>query len=155
MSSDEGAVDDEGGLLESDLTGCGGVLDLRVGREAELVAYDGLDRFDVLPLSIATDGAIAALGVDRRRLRPNIVVGGVEGLAERSWPGLQLHIGQVRIAVVRLRPRCVMTTYDPDTQVQDLTVLRRIVREFDGVMALDCAVIQGGRVAVGDPVALL
>src|SRR5712691_5947005 len=42
------------------------------GGDAELVDYDGLDRFDVLPLSIATDGAIAALGVDRRRFRPNI-----------------------------------------------------------------------------------
>ena len=38
-----------------------------------------------------------------------------------------------------------MTTYDPDTQEQDLSVLRRLVEEFDGRMALDCAVIQGGR----------
>jgi hypothetical protein len=125
------------------------------GADAELVAYDGLDRFDVLPLSIATEGAIAAIGVDRRRFRPNILIGGVEGLAERSWPGRQLRIGEALIAVARLRPRCVMTTYDPDTQEQDHSVLRRIVSEFGGVLALDCAVIQPGRITVGDRVELV
>lgn len=125
------------------------------GDDAELVAYDGLDRFDVLPLSIATDGAIAAIGVDRRRFRPNLVIGGVEGLAERSWPDLHLRIGEVVIAVWRLRPRCVMTTYDPDTQEQDASVLRRLVREFDGAFALDCAVEVPGRVRAGDTVELL
>ncbi len=125
------------------------------GEDADLVAYDGLDRFDVLPLSVATDGAIAAIGVDRRRFRPNIVIGGVEGLAERTWPGRQLRIGELLIAVARLRPRCVMTTYDPDTQEQDHAVLRRIVSEFGGALALDCGVLTPGRISVGDPVELL
>ena len=57
---------------------------------AMFTVNDGLDRFDVLPLAIATDGAIAALGIDGRRLRPNIVVADVEGLAEREWPGQRL-----------------------------------------------------------------
>ena len=57
------------------------------GPGAKLVRYDGAERFDVLPLLVATDGAIAAFGHDRRRLRPNIVIGGVEGLTEREWPG--------------------------------------------------------------------
>ncbi len=48
-----------------------------------------------------------------------------------------------------------MTTYDPDTLEQDLRVLRRIVNEFDGTMALDTAVVQGGHIAVGDRVELL
>src|SRR5439155_1323636 len=86
-------------------------------------------RYPVLPLLVATDGAIAALGVDRRRLRPNILVEGVEGLAERAWPGRRLRIGDALIAVEKLRGRCVMTTFDPDTQAQDLSVLKRIVAE--------------------------
>src|SRR4051794_30454360 len=49
------------------------------GPSAHLVRYDGAERFDVLPLLVATDGAIAAFGHDHRRLRPNIVIGGVEG----------------------------------------------------------------------------
>jgi len=126
-----------------------------VGSEARLERFTGEERFDVLPLLVATDGAIAALGVDGRRLRPNVVVGGVDGLGEREWPGRRLRIGEVVIAVAQLRARCVMTTYDPDTQAQDPRVLRRIVREFDGTMALDCAVVAGGPVHVGDPVVLL
>ncbi|MGH7320970.1 MAG: MOSC domain-containing protein [Candidatus Rokuibacteriota bacterium] len=125
------------------------------GDGTRLCRDDGLDRFDVLPLLIATDGAVTALGVDRRRLRPNIVVAGVDGLAEREWPGCQLRIGEIIIAVASRRERCVMTTYDPDTVAQDHRVLRRIVKEFGGEMALDCDVINGGRLAVGDPVTLL
>ena len=120
----------------------------------ELLRDDSLERFDVLPLTIATDGAIAALGHDGRRLRPNIVIGGVEGLAERGWPGRMLRIGDAWISIARLRARCVMTTYDPDTQVQDLSVLRRIVEEFDGSLALDCSVVRPGRIRVGDEVSL-
>jgi uncharacterized protein YcbX len=125
------------------------------GDRAMLVRYEGRERFDVLPLLVATDGAIAALGIDRRRLRPNIVVGGVPGVLERQWPGRRLRIGDVRIAMAKLRGRCVMTTYDPDTQVQDLGVLQRIVDDFGGRMALDSAVISGGTITIGDPVELL
>ena len=126
-----------------------------VGEGAQLVRWDGPDRFDVLPLLVATDGAIAALGVDSRRLRPNIVISGVDGLAERGWPGRRLRAGDVLIDLVKLRGRCVMTTYDPDTQIQDLAVLRTIARDFGGRMALDSSVIEGGSLAVGDTVTLV
>jgi hypothetical protein len=105
--------------------------------------------------TLGTDGAFAELGIDHRRLRPNIVVGGVDGLAERQWPGRRLRIGPAIVEVAKLRARCVMTTYDPDTLEQDVTVLRRIASRFGGTMALDCGVVRGGRIAVGDPVELL
>jgi uncharacterized protein YcbX len=110
------------------------------------------DRFDILPLLVATDGAIAAFGRDVRRLRPNLIIGGVEGLAERDWAGRELRIGNVSIGVQSLRGRCVMTTFDPDTLAQDPEVLRDIVRRFGGRLALDCFVIHGGEVEVGQPV---
>ena len=126
------------------------------GAQTRLARFDGTEeRFDVLPLLVATDGAIAALGEDGRRLRPNVVVGGVEGLAERSWPGRRLRLGEVVIQVAKLRDRCVMTTYHPDTQVQDPGVLRRIVQEFGGKIALDCAVLRRGTLRVGDAVEVL
>ena len=125
------------------------------GPEARLVRNESAERFDVLPLLVATDGAIAHMGVDGRRFRPNIVVGGVEGLTERSWPGRRLRIGGAIIEATQLRGRCVMTTYDPDTLKQDLNVLRRIVRELDGTMALDCSVVEGGSIHEGDPVSVL
>jgi uncharacterized protein YcbX len=124
------------------------------GAEAELVHYEGPDRFDVLPLLVATDGAIAHMGFDGRRLRPNIVIGGVDDLAERTWPGRRLRIGPVLIGAAELRSRCVMTTYDPDTLSQDVGILKRIVKELDGTMALDCSVVTGGAIHEGDAVTL-
>ena len=67
------------------------------GPDAELAAYDGIERFDILPLLVATDGAITAFGRDVRRLRPNIVIDGVTGLDEFTWPGAELHIGDTII----------------------------------------------------------
>ena len=125
------------------------------GKGARLVRYEGPERFDVLPLLVATDGAIAAFGHDYRRLRPNIVVGGVDGLGERTWPGACLRIGKVIIGVQDLRLRCIMTSFDPDTLVQDKNIPRDIYRRFQGKLALNCFVIEGGEVAVGDEVQLV
>jgi uncharacterized protein YcbX len=123
-----------------------------VGPGATLVRDDSSDRFDVLPLLVATDGAIAAFGRDGRRLRPNLVIGGVEGLAERSWPGQCLHIGDVIIGIQDLRGRCIMTTFDPDSLKQDRQVLTDIVHRFGGTLALNCFVIRGGEIRGGDHV---
>jgi len=124
------------------------------GPGGRLVRYDGAERFDVLPLLVATDGAIAAFGHDGRRLRPNIVVGGVEGLAERDWPGACLRIGTVLIGVQDLRLRCIMTSFDPETLAQDREITRDIYRRFAGKLALNCFVLEGGEIAVGDEVHL-
>ena len=125
-----------------------------VGAGAKLVRDDEPGRFDVLPLLVATDGAIEAFGRDGRRLRPNLVIGDVPGLAERTWEGRTLRIGEVEIDLEDLRDRCVMTTYDPDTQEQDPGVLRDIVARFGGKLALNARVIRGGTLAVGDEVLL-
>jgi uncharacterized protein YcbX len=124
------------------------------GTDAWLEESDGLNRFDVLPLLVATDGAVAAFGRDVRRQRPNILIGGVEGLAERNWLGAELHIGDVTVRLEKLRSRCPMTTVDPDTLHPDPEVLRDIGRRFGGYLALDAAVVRGGRISVGDAVTL-
>ena len=123
-----------------------------VGPGARLIRDDSLDRFDVLPLLVATDGAIAAFGRDRRRLRPNVVVGGVSGLDERTWPGGLLVIGEVESGIEDLRGRCIMTTFDPDTLVHDPNVLRDIVNRFGGKLALNCDVLTGGVIRVNQEV---
>jgi hypothetical protein len=68
--------------------------------DAELVFYDGdgPQRFDVLPVSLATDGGVAAVGVDGRRFRANIHLEGVAGLAEREWVGRSVRLGQAVVA---------------------------------------------------------
>jgi uncharacterized protein YcbX len=117
-------------------------------------AADGL-RFDETPLLVATDGMAESFGIDRRRLRPNIVVGGVEGMAERAWEGRRLRIGDAVIVLDHLCERCVMTTFDPDTVEQDPDVLRRINDQLDGLAALNSYVERPGRIAAGDPVELV
>jgi uncharacterized protein YcbX len=130
------------------------VLDIG-GRGARLVRYEGAERFDVLPLLVATDGAIAAFGHDLRRLRPNLVIDGVAGLDEREWPGSCLRIGRVLIGVQDLRLRCIMTSFDPDTLVQDKDITRGIYRRFAGKLALNCFVIESGPIAVDEEVELV
>lgn len=127
-----------------------------VGPHAQLIRDDSPEvRFDVLPLLIATDGAIAAFGRDRRRLRSNIVIGGVPGLDERDWPGGHLKIGEVLIAIDSLRGRCVMTTVDPDSLAQDPDVLKDIIQRFQGRLALNSRVIRGGRIRIGQDVSFI
>jgi len=114
------------------------------GPGARLVRFDGPERFDILPLLAAGDSAILATGEDSRRFRPNLIVGGVEGLEERRWEHHQLRVALCLIQAHNLRERCIMTTFHPDTFEQDVNVLRRIQEEFDGVVGLNCSVVAGG-----------
>ena len=83
------------------------------------------------------------------------MIAGAEGLEEIDWPGYGLRAGTVLIGVRNRRARCVMTTFDPDSLVQDPGVLHRIVRSFGGQVALDCWVVEPGRIAEGDAVELV
>ena len=122
---------------------------------ATLARFEGPERFDILPLLICTDGAVSMFGRDVRRLRPNILIEGVDGADERHWPGATLRLPHADIALADLRGRCVMTTYDPDTNEQDPGVLRDIVRRFGGRLCLNAHVIRPGQVKDGDAVELL
>ena len=102
------------------------------------------ERFDILNLLVATDGAVDRFGYDVRRLRPNIVLSGVAADLEPRLPGQALAIGDALIGVHSVRQRCVVTTIDPDTGSQDLDVFRRIRDEFDGELALNCWVMRPG-----------
>ena len=126
------------------------------GRDgAHLVADPSPQRFDILNLLVATDGAVARLGHDVRRLRPNIVLSGVDADLEPELPGRALQIGDALVGVHSVRQRCVVTTIDPDTGAQDLSVLRRIRDVFGGELALNCWVIRPGLISVGDPVCIV
>lgn len=120
------------------------------GPQARLVRADRHERFDVLPLMVTTDGALADLAIDVRRLRPNLVIGGVAGLAERGWQGRVLRVGDALLRLADLRQRCIMTTWDPDTQQQDVGVLTDIRLRYQGLFGLNAEVSAGGIVRRGD-----
>ncbi len=86
---------------------------------------------------------------------PNIVIEGVEGLAEAEWVGRRLRLGGVELDVVDRCVRCVMTTIDPDSLDVDPNVLRRINEEFDTRMGVLCEVVTAGELCVGDDVELV
>ena len=66
------------------------------------------------------------------------------GLTERDWVGREVRIGDAMLGVRQVRGRCVMTTFDPDTLEQDITVLQKIYWELGGRTALDCYVLPPG-----------
>lgn len=159
LLSHKGSTGEDGGVMIDGRRWDGPVASTDViaiaGSGARLVRDDSADRFDVLPLLVATDGAIAAFGHDSRRLRANLVVGGVHGMAEREWSGKVLRAASGAIIGVQdLRARCIMTSFDPDTQTQDRDITHGIYQRFEGKLALNCFVIAGGMIAVGDEVAL-
>jgi uncharacterized protein len=125
------------------------IIEARAGAGSELVAFEGPERFDVLNLLVATDGAVDRLGHGAGRLRPNILIGGVPAEAEASWPGQALAIGDALMGVYTQRLRCIVTSIDPDTGEQDLEVFRRIRHSFGGNLALNCWVIKPGTIRLG------
>ena len=124
------------------------------GEDAWLERAPAGHQFDILPLLVATDGAVTTFGRDIRRLRPNLVIDGVHGMDETTWEGSTLGIGHALIELDSLRGRCPMTTVDPDTITRDPEVLKDIGRRFGGKLALNAAVLRGGQIAVGDSVHL-
>jgi uncharacterized protein YcbX len=121
---------------------------------ARLERFEGTERFDILPLLVCTDGAVSMFGRDVRRLRPNLLIGEVEGASERTWMEATLRIGSAEVGLADLRGRCVMTTYDPDTIAQDPSVLRDIVRRFGGTLCLNAHVITPGLIEEAMPATL-
>jgi uncharacterized protein YcbX len=82
-------------------------------------------------------------------------VGGVVGLAERTWPGAVLRLPDAEIGLADMRRRCVMTTYDPESADQDPAVLRDIVHRSHGELCLNAAATRPGRIEEGQRVELI
>ena len=131
------------------------IIQFHAGAEARLVADKTPERFDVLNLLVATDGAVALFGHDIRRLRPNLVLSGVPAELEPDLPGQAFVIGDAVIGVHSVRQRCIVTSIDPDSGEQDLDVFRRIRDIFGGQLALNCWVIRPGVVHIDDPVRIV
>ena len=125
------------------------------GETARVERAEGGHAYDAAQILLISDGSIAQLGYDRRRFRPNILVGGCAGPVEQGWIGGRARIGDLLLAIDRPCERCVITTIDPDTIEVELEVLTRTRDELDGVMGVYCSVLEPGFVSVGDRVAEL
>jgi uncharacterized protein YcbX len=90
---------------------------------------------------------------DRRRFRANVYL---DGDGEDTLVGFKVALGDVVLDVSKRIERCVMTTRAQAGGVErDLDVLRTILHERDGCLAVGALVEQPGVVSVGDALTLM
>jgi uncharacterized protein YcbX len=137
------------------------------GRPLRLVKLDwpGQAHPPELAASLVSEASVAALSraagapVDARRFRMLIGIDGVAEHEEDEWIGRRVRVGAAVIAPSDHDARCMITTRNPDTGVVDLDTLRLIksyrgLRNGDLDFGVVAAVVEPGRVRVGDPVAV-
>jgi uncharacterized protein len=136
-----------------------------VGRPLTMLDFpDGIRALDSHPISLLSEASAAEVGrrggtdgLDARRFRPTLLVAGLGPHEEDAWVGRTVRAGAALLSVVRLDPRCALTTRNPDTGARDADTLRWLAsyrRADDGEVycGLYADVLEPGRVAVGDAV---
>ena len=122
------------------------------GGAATLVSRGSLER-------LAEEAGVAN-PIDGRRFRMLFEIDGVEPHAEDDWIGNRVAIGDAVVAPVGNVGRCAVTTKNPDTGEIDLDTLGTLAAyrgEREGrteplPFGVHAAVVQPGRVRLGDPV---
>lgn len=153
----------DGTLLRGDDERVHAALSEHVGRAVTLAAEGPVAHHDEGPLHLVTTSSLAALAdahggaVDRRRLRPNLVVdtGGAPGPVESGWAGTTLRVGPE--VVVRVRggmPRCVMVELPQAALAAQPGLLGTLGERFGLELGVVLDVLQPGTVRVGDLVSL-
>jgi uncharacterized protein YcbX len=90
---------------------------------------------------------------DERRFRPTFLLDAAgDEFVEDGWVDAEVGIGMARLRVRRPCERCVMTTRAQPGLPRDLDVLRTLTRSHDGSLGVLAAVVDAGRVAIGDAV---
>lgn len=102
-----------------------------------------------------------AASVDARRFRMLIEVDGIDAHEEDGWVGRTVQLGAARVKLCGHVGRCLVTSRDPETGEIDLPTLDLLGtyrRETASTEPLPFGVygevVTGGRVALGDPVAV-
>jgi MOSC domain-containing protein len=125
---------------------------------------DGIRALDAHPVSLLSQASAAEVGhrggvdgLDPRRFRPTLLLDGLAAHEEDGWVGGNVRAGAAVLSVVRLDPRCALTTRNPETGERDADTLRWLAsyrRAEDGEVycGLYADVVEPGRVAVGDTV---
>ncbi|MBW4091845.1 MAG: MOSC domain-containing protein [Proteobacteria bacterium] len=92
----------------------------------------------------------------RRRFRANVWFSGAPAWAELDWVGREVQMGGAVLRVVKRIARCKATEVNPLTTERDADPVAEL-RQFYGHsdLGVHAEVIEGGRFAVGDGIALL
>lgn len=135
----------------------------RFGSPVEMMYLDRgiFDEASVSVISVASIQAVerlAAISLDARRFRPNVVLETDEAVPffEDAWVGGTLTFGKDPaapvIGVTNWDVRCAMVNFDPDTGKSSPEILKTIVRERDNKLGVYGAVMRPGRIEVGQAV---
>jgi uncharacterized protein YcbX len=117
--------------------------------------------FDGAPIHLVTTATLDHLRnlapsarFDARRFRPNFVIEAEgEGLVEDGWIGRTIRVGaDLRLAIWRPTPRCVMTTLPQGDLPKDPMILKTAVQANWGNVGVYATVVHGGQVRRGDGV---
>jgi len=133
--------------------------------ESEPVRWQGPDGtfVDSSPVHLLTTASLRAVGAERpdlrwdvARFRPNVLVeADGSGCVEDAWVGRRVALGQVELDVRRPCERCVMTTRSqPGGIPRELDILRHLSAAHSASLGVLARATRGGRVEVGQPVAL-
>ncbi|MEP6757845.1 MAG: MOSC domain-containing protein [Actinomycetota bacterium] len=97
--------------------------------------------------------------LDPRRFRMLIEVEGCHPFEEDTWEGKRVRFGDAVLRIGDRMPRCVMTTLDPDTGVQNARVLDALAQHRKTgeklYLGMYAEVERPGLIRRGDPVAVL
>ena len=119
------------------------------GEVIHLLTTATLDRLH----SLYPEGRFAPL-----RFRPNLVVAPPStesGFVENSWIGRTIAIGDhVRLHILRLTGRCVMTTLAQGDLPKDLGILKAAVRANQAKVGVYATVARGGVIRLDDTVTI-
>jgi uncharacterized protein YcbX len=85
---------------------------------------------------------------DGRRFRSNLLV---SGSGEDDLIGAEVAVGTAVLAVTKQIRRCVMVGRPQPGVEEDRSLLRTILRERSGTVAVGALVLTSGRIATGDP----
>jgi len=148
-----------------------GVLSKLAGEPLRLVepSTSAVDRGRSGAATLLATASLGALGerlgvesVDGRRFRMNFGVEGLDAHEEDRWIGSRVLVGDAVVMPLGNVGRCVITTQNPDTGVSDLDTLKGLAayrRDIETTEPLPfgvhAAVVQAGRVRIGDTVSVL
>lgn len=134
------------------------VLSERLDVEVRILPETGTPHQDAGQVSLVGTASLEwcreHLGVDgdRRRIRPNLVVGTTEPFVEERWGGATIRVGGVELRIVGRIERCRMVDIAQEGLPEQAGWLKALGRERDLCLGVYADVVSPGSVAVGDRV---
>jgi len=118
---------------------------------------------DGYPILIVSEESLQDLNsrldspVPINRFRPNLVVKGCEPFAEDTWK--RIRIGDVEMALVKVCPRCVVTTIDKETLAKNKEPLKTLNsyrnHELGAIFGMNTIPLNEGKIEIGMTVEIL